>query len=132
MAQIGDNTADGGNAGGARHSLRAGGKRGGRGARGAGKTGRIAQKTAFSASGRGVGASAFPQRAPHVGVGASAALELVAGAGGEVGLLGALLELVGTEHLTLGHTLAAWQREQDRLANRAWRRPGGLARPAGL
>ncbi len=60
------------------------------------------------------------------------ALELAVETNADTGLLGALLELVGTEHLTLGHALAAWQREQDRLANRAWRRPGGLARPAGL
>ncbi|HET8906131.1 MAG TPA: hypothetical protein VFN11_04115 [Ktedonobacterales bacterium] len=48
------------------------------------------------------------------------------------GLLGALLDIVGDEHGSLQGTLAAWQREQDRLANRAWRRPGGMARPAGL
>ncbi len=74
----------------------------------------------------------MPWRASHVGVEGAHALELVAGSGGDTGLLDALLELVGAEHLTLGHTLAAWQREQDRLANRAWRRPGGLARAAGL
>jgi hypothetical protein len=48
------------------------------------------------------------------------------------GLLGAILDIVGDEHGSLQGTLAAWQREQDRLANRAWRRPGGMARPAGL
>jgi hypothetical protein len=84
------------------------------------------------ASTGGKGASVWPGQAPHSGVEGTAALELAAGLSGEHGLLGALLELVGAEHLTLGHTLAAWQREQDRLANRAWRRPGGLARPAGL
>jgi hypothetical protein len=88
-----------------------------------------------SASGQSKGTSALPRQAPHVGaagVEGTHALELVAGIGGDAGLFDALLELVGAEHLTLGHTLAAWQREQDRLANRAWRRPGGLARAAGL
>jgi hypothetical protein len=91
--------------------------------------------TTQSASGQSRGASALPREAPHVGavgIEGTHALELVAGTGGDLGLLDALLELVGAEHLTLGHTLAAWQREQDRLANRAWRRPGGLARAAGL
>lgn len=46
------------------------------------------------------------------------------------GLLDTLLELGGA--LTLRDALAAWQHEQDRLLNRSWRRPGGLARPAGL
>ncbi|HET9981380.1 MAG TPA: hypothetical protein VFQ32_13095 [Ktedonobacterales bacterium] len=63
-----------------------------------------------------------------------APLELVAGeaSGAAEGLLGALIELIGVEGSSLAGALAAWQREQDRLANRAWRRPGGMARPAGL
>ena len=63
-----------------------------------------------------------------------APLELVAGgaSGAADGLLGALIELVGVEGGALAGALAAWQREQDRLANRAWRRPGGMTRPAGL
>jgi hypothetical protein len=78
-------------------------------------------------------ASVWPHAAPHAGAAGTPVLELAVEANGaDTGLLDALLELVGTEHLTLGHALAAWQREQDRLANRAWRRPGGLARPAGL
>ena len=48
------------------------------------------------------------------------------------GLLGPLIELMGAEGDSLQGALVAWQREQDRLANRAWRRPGGMARPAGL
>lgn len=48
------------------------------------------------------------------------------------GLGGAILDLVGEGHLTAAHALAAWTHEQDRLANRAWRRPGGLQRMAGL
>jgi hypothetical protein len=47
-------------------------------------------------------------------------------------LLGPLIEIMGAEGESLHGALAAWQREQDRLANRAWRRPGGMARPAGL
>lgn len=46
------------------------------------------------------------------------------------GLLDVLLR--SGDALTLRDALAAWQREQDRLLNRSWRRPGGLARPAGL
>lgn len=66
--------------------------------------------------------------------GGMAPLELAAGesSGATDGLLGALIELVGVEGGSLAGALAAWQREQDRLANRAWRRPGGMARPAGL
>lgn len=54
--------------------------------------------------------------------------------GGHVaaGLGGVLLELVGEAGLRAGQVLEAWQREQDRLTNRAWRRPGGLARMGGL
>jgi hypothetical protein len=49
-------------------------------------------------------------------------------------VLTALLLLQGpaTDTLTLQQALTLWQREQDRILNRAWRRPGGLARPAGL
>lgn len=50
----------------------------------------------------------------------------------EIGLTVVLAELVGQGRVTLGHTLSAWQREQDRVTNRTWRRPGGLVRPAGL
>jgi hypothetical protein len=32
----------------------------------------------------------------------------------------------------LARELERWQAEQERRFNRAWRRPGGLARPAGL
>jgi hypothetical protein len=48
------------------------------------------------------------------------------------GLLGPLIEIMGAEGGSLQGALTAWQREQDRLANRAWRRPGGMSRPAGL
>ncbi|HEX6541925.1 MAG TPA: hypothetical protein VF040_09245 [Ktedonobacterales bacterium] len=48
------------------------------------------------------------------------------------GLLSALIEIAGAEGGSLYGVLAAWQREQDRLANRGWRRPGGMIRPAGL
>ena len=48
------------------------------------------------------------------------------------GLGGAILDMVGEGHLTVAHALAAWTHEQNRLANRAWRRPGGLQRMAGL
>lgn len=45
---------------------------------------------------------------------------------------GALLTLAGAEHGTLGEALLAWGAGRDAAANRAWRRPGGLARLAGL
>lgn len=48
------------------------------------------------------------------------------------GLSGAILDLVGEGRLTAARALAAWTHEQDRLANRAWRRPGGLQRMGGL
>jgi hypothetical protein len=48
------------------------------------------------------------------------------------GLSGAILDLVGEGKLTVAHALAAWTHEQDRLANRAWRRPGGLQRMGGV
>lgn len=48
------------------------------------------------------------------------------------GLEGALLDLVGEGRLSAAHALAAWTHEQDRLANQAWRRPGGLQRMGGL
>ena len=63
----------------------------------------------------------------------SALPPLETGTGGTTsGLLGPLIEIMGAEGESLHGALAAWQREQDRLANRAWRRPGGMARPAGL
>jgi hypothetical protein len=63
----------------------------------------------------------------------SALPPLDTGTGGTAsGLLGPLIDLMGAEGDSLQGALAAWQREQDRLANRAWRRPGGMARPAGL
>ncbi len=66
----------------------------------------------------------------HASLAASHPFDLAAPAG--PGLLDAILEVVGADTLTLRATLALWQREQDRLTNRAWRRPGGLARPGGV
>ena len=78
----------------------------------------------FSASG-GVGSSA--------GASPRAVTELTGlNTTSEEGLMGAILDLVGEGRLTAAHALAAWTHEQDRLANRAWRRPGGLQRMAGL
>lgn len=87
-----------------------------------------ARDTAGAAFGHGE--SGLPARSPHPGVAASHAIELIAPR--PAGLFDVLLELAGAEHGALHQTLAAWQREQDRVVNRAWRRPGGLARPAGL
>jgi len=43
-------------------------------------------------------------------------------------------EAIATEQArgSLVRELERWQAEQERRFNRAWRRPGGLARPAGL
>lgn len=84
--------------------------------------------TAGAAFGRG--ASGLPARGPHGDTGASHAVELTAPP--SAGLSDVLLELAGAQHGSLSRAFAAWQREQDRVLNRAWRRPGGLARPGGL
>jgi hypothetical protein len=47
------------------------------------------------------------------------------------GLLDAVMQLAGAGALG-GTALVTWQREQDCIANRAWRRPGGLQRMGGL
>lgn len=66
------------------------------------------------------------------GVSARPAVELNGLMDAPPGLMGALLEMVGEGALSGAGVWAAWQREQDRVDNRAWRRPGGLARMAGL
>ena len=50
----------------------------------------------------------------------------------EVGLSGILLDLINHGSVSVGHSFQAWQREQDRITNRTWRRPGGLQKAAGL
>jgi hypothetical protein len=53
----------------------------------------------------------------------------------QVGLSGMLLDLINHGQVTpvsVGHSFQAWQREQDRITNRTWRRPGGLQKAAGL
>ena len=76
----------------------------------------------------------LPAAGPHPILAGSHAVELAATASGagSPGLFDVVLELVGAEHATFRQVLSLWQREQDRILNRAWRRPGGLARPAGL
>ena len=49
-----------------------------------------------------------------------------------VGLSSVLLDLVGASPQALHQGLVAWQREQDRVSNRAWRRPGGMVRMGNL
>lgn len=61
-------------------------------------------------------------------LGRGAALE----PGAETAALEAVIALAGVGRISLRDALAAWQREQDRLLNRAWRRPGGLVRPGGV
>lgn len=50
----------------------------------------------------------------------------------QVGLSGILIDLINHGSVSVGHTFQAWQREQDRITNRTWRRPGGLQKAAGL
>lgn len=66
--------------------------------------------------------------------GARPALDLSGGSGSSAaaGLGGFILDLAGEGKLGLSHAFSAWQREQDRIVNRAWRRPGGLQRMGGL
>lgn len=78
--------------------------------------------------------TAYPRGVTHA-AGASLARKLavrMVPSTGDLGLAPVLLELAGAQHGDLRAALGVWQREQDRLVNRAWRRPGGLARPAGL
>lgn len=86
-----------------------------------------ARATVVGTTSRG---SALPAAGPHAVAAGSAALELTAPASS--GLADTILEIVGADHATLRASLAAWQREQDRVLNRSWRRPGGLVRPANL
>lgn len=88
-----------------------------------------------SSAGGGAGAGALPFASAPTTAGAPRALLELSGLdapSSAEGLMGAILDLVGEGTLTAAHALAAWTHEQDRLANRAWRRPGGLARMGGL
>ena len=69
----------------------------------------------------------------HVSASAGgAASPLLALAADQPASAGVILTLVGAEQATLRDALQAWGAAQDEAANRAWRRPGGLARMAGL
>ena len=99
----------------------------------AAKPGAFHEATGASASlGRSAPTALGP--AAHAAGSGQPALNL-ADLGGSIsgsGLGDVLLDLVGEGQLRLGHALHAWQREQERVANRAWRRPGGMARMGGL
>lgn len=64
--------------------------------------------------------------------GGTAAHDMSADSATGAGLSTVILDLVGEGVASLRQGLVAWQREQDRIANRAWRRPGGMARMGGL
>lgn len=69
----------------------------------------------------------------HAGAGAvGSATPLLALAADQPASLGVSLTLAGAEQATLHDALQAWGVAQDEAANRAWRRPGGLTRMAGL
>lgn len=85
--------------------------------------------SAGKAQGVGVGQHSLSS----AGSSPSAVMELVASESGTgVGLSAVVLELAGEGKLSVGAALSAWQHEQDRISNRVWRRPGGLARMGGL
>jgi hypothetical protein len=70
-----------------------------------------------------------PWKSAHgVSGGEMPAIELVA----DRAIGGVLLELAGEGKIGLATALAAWQRDQERITNRVWRRPGGLQRMGGL
>lgn len=79
-----------------------------------------------------LGAAGDPWHGASSGLASGLAPEALLDLSPDAGLSSVILELVGAERATLGSALVAWQREQDRLLNRAWRRPGGLARPGGI
>lgn len=60
--------------------------------------------------------------------GALAALDLSA----DGGLTDVLVELVGQGRISLGRALELFGTEQNRVTNRVFRRPGGVARPLGV
>lgn len=62
----------------------------------------------------------------------SAIMELVASESSAAGLSAVVLELAGEGKVSMAAALSAWQHEQERVSNRTWRRPGGLARMGGL
>ena len=91
------------------------------------------QPGAGSAGKSGERAQPAQPRGMSVGAGAvSAVMELVASADRAAGLATVVLELAGEGKVSLGAALSAWQHEQERVSNRTWRRPGGLARMGGL
>ena len=74
--------------------------------------------------------STLPARPPGIALSGGPLVELAPSTAS--GLLDAVLELTGADHQTLRQALGVWQREQDRVLNRSWRRPGGLAQPMHL
>lgn len=96
----------------------------------AGHTGSLTSEASQEARGAAGGSVLHPS-----GKG-MAPLELAAdaekGLGTAAGLGGVLLDLVGEGTVKLSGVLAAWARESERITNRTWRRPGGLAKLGGL
>lgn len=91
------------------------------------------EQVGAGSAGKGQGAS--PRRLSSAGSAPSAVMELVASESGPTagsGLSAVVLELAGEGKLSLSSALSAWQHEQERVSNRVWRRPGGLARMGGL
>lgn len=90
-----------------------------------------AQAAAEQVGGKVAGAAASV-RAGAVGQGAGEPLLNLLAGSSSGGPFAMVLEVVGEGGLSLHSALALWQREQDAAQNRAWRRPGGLQRLAGL
>jgi hypothetical protein len=91
------------------------------------KPGTFHETAGAGSAGKSAGAA---PAAGHAAGSGMAAHELHAATG--LGVSGILLELVGEGTITLSAALSAWTRDQERVTNRAWRRPGGLARMGGL
>lgn len=75
---------------------------------------------------------AVPRGVSAAGSGPSAVMDLVASDSAAAGLSTVVLELAGEGKVSLASALSAWHHEQERVSNRIWRRPGGLARMGGL
>ena len=89
------------------------------------------EQSGAGSAGKVRGAAAAPRSMSVGGSSASAVIELVASESA-AGLATVVLELAGEGRVSLASALSAWQHEQERVSNRVWRRPGGLARMGGL
>lgn len=88
---------------------------------------RVHQASGAGSAGRSSHPSVYSESTQDGG--AMPSMEL---SGSSEGLFDVLVELVGGKNISLGKAMQLYSGEQDRIANRLWRRPGGLARTSGL